>query len=125
MEKTFCWLRRVNSLLYEMDFRRGESAPICTGLPNKRKSVRTTGGACEESATLSGKKDVPPLYPPKNISPSGLWKHAPQPVKFGPGSPSAVEKRVNVFNGGLNRAMPLFVLIHRLPFLSSRMQSTV
>src|SRR5271167_2010858 len=107
-----------------MDSRRGEWPPICTGFPNNRKSVRTIGGAYAESPTLSGKKDVAPLNPPKNISPLGLWKHAPQPVKFGPGNPSAVEKFVNLFDGGLNRATPLFVLIQRFPFLSSRMQPT-
>src|SRR5271154_2057956 len=107
-----------------MDSRRGELPPICTRLPNKRKSVRTIRGAFEESTALSGKKDVPPLNPPKNISPLGLWKHAPQPVKFGPGSPSAVEKLENAFFSELNRATPLFVLIQRSPTPSSRMQPT-
>src|SRR5580692_4688487 len=106
-----------------MDLRRGEWPPISTGLPDKRKSVRTIGGADEESTTVSGKKDAPPLNPPKNISPLGLWKHAPQPVKFGPGSPSAVEKLENAFFSELNRATPLFVLIQRSP-PSSRMQPT-
>src|ERR1700745_4219339 len=105
-----------------MDLRRGDWPPTCTGLPNKRKSVRTIGGAYDESMTVSGKKDVPPLNPPKNISPLGLYKHAPQPVKFGPGKPSAVEKFLNVFDSGSNRATPLFVLIQRLPVLSSRTQ---
>src|SRR4051794_34129949 len=98
MEKTFCWCVRINCLVYEMDSRRGESRPICTGFPNNRKSVRTVGGVYAESRTLSGKKDAPSLTPPKNISPLGLWKHAPQPVKFGPGKPSAVEKFVNLFD---------------------------
>src|SRR5580700_12176194 len=105
-----------------MDLRRGEWPPNSTGLPDKRKSVRTIGGADEESTTVSGKKDAPPLNPPKNISPLGLWKHAPQPVRFGPGSPSAVEKFENWVLCKLNRATPLFVLIQRLPLWSSRTQ---
>src|ERR1700733_3941614 len=108
-----------------MDFRRGEGDPIVTGLPNKRKSVKTIGGTYEESTTLSGKNEVTPLKPPKNISPLELWKQAAPPVKFGPGSPSAVEKVAKVSSLGSNRATPLLVLIHSLRALSSKMQSTV
>src|SRR5712692_5535029 len=107
-----------------MDFFRGERSPISTSFPDNRNPVRTLGGASAISTILSGWKAVAPLNPPKNISPLGLLKHAPQPVKSGPGSPSAIEKFLNVVRCESNLDTPSLVLIQRSPRLSSRMQLT-
>src|SRR5260370_23110793 len=106
-----------------MDFLRGESNPISSGLPFNRKSVRTIGGMEDPATHLSGWKAVAPLNPPKNISPLGLLKHVHQPVRSSPGRPSALEQLVKVLFAGSSRDIPLFVLIHKLPRSSSRMQS--
>src|SRR5260370_33538343 len=107
-----------------MDFSSGKLPPISTGRPDNRKLVRTIGGTYTVSVTASGRNAVAPLKPPKNISPAALLKQAPQPVKSAPGSPSAVEERLNVVLCGSNLGPPLLVLIHRAPWSSSTRQPT-
>src|SRR5271157_5646478 len=68
----FCRCESDKEYVNKTDLRSGELPPIGTGSPNKRNSVRTTGGTYGLSVTRSGKNAVTPLTPPKNISARAL-----------------------------------------------------
>src|SRR3982074_3981609 len=72
-----------------MDLLRDDPGPTSTAAPDSWKSVRTTGGMYVLTKTSFGWNAVAPANPPKNISPLGLWKQAPHPVKSSPGRASA------------------------------------